>query len=714
MKQKISLLATAGLLPFSLPARADDITYETIASAAEKSTDLSRQALVTIFGDVVTNPFSFTGSSVIGNAFAIFNVTLCGLALFWFGFIGIRKVISAAQAGRFQGASALISILLAFLGIVPTASGWSLSQLIFLWGVSVMGVGGANLIVTQAGNDIAGGYSLTTQPTSASTRTAARGIFEMELCKYAINQSLSDLNSLMQSETAYMTDKPNSTDKSYTFTISNGSGTCGSVELPYSSAKTAVSDSFFNGLSDQDVSGIYEAQKKALGTMIKTMDSAAKTFLKTFIERRDNNTGTFEDVESIIQSAASSYESTVQQAINNVNGENTIQEALTEYLDTQGWITLGAWYQTFATANQRLASIANQAPSVTSLSSIGESGPTDLYQAVLAAYRTNLQNTTYTPPSSASGVVLSKDEIDTQESGNVTTYIHKLLSPSWGIKGVNAIIDILNKNSSSPLIVMKNIGDYTLTSVETTYGAYIAAQAITKGAGKSFIGWFVDKFTGAATFINKIFSVTAPAINFFLLWVFVIGFQLSIFLPAIPFIFWMIGVGNWVVSVLIGCAAGPLWAATHLGVEQDRGSRAAYGYIYLIDGMIRPALMVLGFMFASVAVVAVGTILNKLFAVALTNIQADSLTGIVSIVGFLMIYARMCTTMVTNIFALQAYMPDYIIAFLGGREAANTYSGMVDSVQGIFASGGKNVRESPATHIIQKKDTNKNDDGIKS
>ena len=174
----------------------------------------------------------------------------------------------------------------------------------------------------------------------------------------------------------------------------------------------------------------------------------------------------------------------------------------------------------------------------------------------------------------------------------------------------------------------------------------------------------------------------------------------------------MIAVGNWIVSVLIGCAAGPLWAATHLGVEHDRGSRAAYGYIYLIDGMIRPSLMVLGFIFASVAVVAVGTILNKLFAVALTNIQADSLTGIVSIAGFLMIYARMCTTMVTNIFALQAYMPDYIIAFLGGREAANTYSGMVDSVKGIF--GGSNLRRSPATNIIQKKDTNKNDDGIKS
>ena len=714
MNKKISLLATAGLLLFCLPAQADDVTYETIASAAEKSTDLSRQALVTIFGDVVVNPFSFTNASVIGNTFAIFNGILCGLALFWFGFIGIRKVISAAQAGRFQGASAIISTLLAFLGIVPTASGWSLSQLIFLWGVSVMGVGGANLIVTTAGNDIAGGYSLTTQPTSASTRTAARGIFEMELCKYAINQSLADLNSLMKSETAYMTDKPKSTDKSYTFTISNGSGTCGSVELPYSSAKTAVSDSFFNGLSDQDVSGIYEAQKKALGTMINTMDSAAKTFLTTFIERRDNNTGTFEDVESIIQSAASSYESTVQQAINNVNGENTIQEALTEYLDTQGWITLGAWYQTFATANQRLASIANQAPSVTSLSSIGESGPTDLYQAVLAAYRTNLQNTTYTPTALGSGTVLSKDEMGDQESNDAKSLLYRVLKPSFGVDRVNDIVEQLNKNTTSPLIIMKNIGDYTLASVETTYGAYIAAQAITKGAENSAIGWFVNKFTGVATFINKIFCATAPAINFFLLWVFVIGFQLSIFLPAIPFIFWMIAVGNWIVSVLIGCAAGPLWAATHLGVEHDRGSRAAYGYIYLIDGMIRPSLMVLGFIFASVAVVAVGTILNKLFAVALTNIQADSLTGIVSIAGFLMIYARMCTTMVTNIFALQAYMPDYIIAFLGGREAANTYSGMVDSVKGIFVSGGSNLRRSPATNIIQKKDTNKNDDGIKS
>jgi len=41
--------------------------------------------------------------------------------------------------------------------------------------------------------------------------------------------------------------------------------------------------------------------------------------------------------------------------------------------------------------------------------------------------------------------------------------------------------------------------------------------------------------------------------------------------------------------------------------------------------MLRPMLMVFGFLFASLVVVAVGTLLNTLFASALANVQADSI-----------------------------------------------------------------------------------------
>ena len=48
---------SAGLALAAVPAQAF-VTYQDIVSAATNPDDLSRQALVTIFGDVVTNPLT--------------------------------------------------------------------------------------------------------------------------------------------------------------------------------------------------------------------------------------------------------------------------------------------------------------------------------------------------------------------------------------------------------------------------------------------------------------------------------------------------------------------------------------------------------------------------------------------------------------------------------------------------------------------------------
>lgn len=47
--------------------------------------------------------------------------------------------------------------------------------------------------------------------------------------------------------------------------------------------------------------------------------------------------------------------------------------------------------------------------------------------------------------------------------------------------------------------------------------------------------------------------------------------------------------------------------------------------------------MVFGFFFASLVVVAMGTLLNILILPALTNVQADSITGLATFIGILMI-----------------------------------------------------------------------------
>ena len=719
MKKFIRALC-AGLLVPVLPARAG--TYDDIVSAATNAQDLSRQALVTIFGDVVLNPMSAGNTTMIGNLFALFNGIIAVLAVIWFIFIGLRHINKTGHQGKvFSGdrdITSTLSTVSGFFMIIPTANGWSMAQLIMLWGASVMGVGSANLMVTKAASDIASGYSMTVQPTQASTRTSARGIFEMQLCKHAINMALDDYSSTASSTTPRMTEVSGSSGGNYTYRVTNGSGVCGTASIPEQKASGSSSSlgSFLNPFSDSDTREVVAAQHKAMDAMIKDMDGAASEFLTGFINRRVNGTGTIPDIETRIQRAAGTYEQTVQRALPAQGEQNGMQDALRNYLDTYGWAALGAWYQTFATANQRLTEVASRAPATSGMSSLGEIGSEDLFNALMGAYRTQLQNSSYSP---VLGTVVSNDEQTAGDSNDPNSVLMKTMAgPMQGMTNyfATSLSGTGTENGQvNPLIKMKKIGDYTLISAEGTLTAFTAARVLAAAGEGNLLGKVLNLSTGTVSGINKGLDAISPAVYFLLLLMFTAGFTLSIYLPFIPFIFWMTGIGNWIVSVLVGCAAGPLWGATHLGTSQDRGSRAAYGYIYFIDTMIRPTLMVFGFFFASVAIIAVGTILHALFGAALLNVQSDSLTGVFSLIGFLMIYARLCTALVSSMFALQAYLPDYVISFLGGRDAANTLGSMAGSMKEMFAGGTKNIRNTPGVNTKgMNGPSDNNKDGIQS
>lgn len=719
MKNLIRALC-AGLLISVTPARAG-VTYDDIVSAATNAQDLSRQALVTIFGDVVLDPLAAGNTTMIGNLFALFNGIIAVLAVVWFVFIGLKHINKTGHQGKvFSGdrdITSTLSTVSGFLMIIPTANGWSMSQLIILWGASIMGVGSANLMVSKAASDIASGYSLTVQPTQASTRTSARGIFEMQLCKHAINTALDDYNSTASSTTARMAGVSGSSGGNYTYRVTNGSGVCGTATIPeqQKSDSSSGSGSFFNPFSNRDTSEVVDAQNKAMEAMIQDMDSAASEFMAGFMNKRTTGNGTLPDIETRIQRAASTYEQTVQRALPAQSEQNGIQDAVRNYLDTYGWAALGAWYQTFATANQRLTEVASRAPATSGMSSLGEIGSGDLFSAVMSAYRTQLQNSNYAPPA---GTATSQNELSASEGNDPNSILMNSFAPFFVSLTSNIATNYSGTGTSTgqvnPLVKMKNVGDYTLVAAEGTLTAYTVIRAAVAGGESSLLGKVVN-MTGAISAVDKGLDAISPAVYFLLLLMFSAGFTLSIYLPFIPFIFWMTGVGNWIVSVLVGCAAGPLWGATHLGTSQDRGSRAAYGYIYFIDTMIRPALMVFGFFFASVAIVATGTILHALFGVALVNVQANSLTGLFSMAGFLMIYARICTTLVSSIFALQAYLPDYVISFLGGRDAANTLGSMAGSVKDMFVAGGRNIRHTPGVNTKGMNGPGEtNNDGIKS
>lgn len=709
------LWASGLLLAFSWPAFAG-VTYQNISDAAQKTNDLSRQALVMIFGNVVVTPFNPGQTTLIGSLFAILNGILAAVAMFWFMTITIKGIVKSGHEGRvFHGGRSLIAPIMSFAGfitLVPTASGWSVSQLVMLWAASTMGIGSANLLTDTAADMISQGYSLVMQPTAPSTRSAARAIFEMNLCKYGINRELTSLYADGAAGTPMMTTKGGNGD----YVTGNGSAICGSAKIPsltksQSSSWTRVFD------SDVDTDNVIAAQKKALDTLQQTMDTDAGAFVDTYISRRDNDSGTFQDVETQIQNAAAAYENTVNMALNQINYENTLQSKLVGQMKTYGWAALGAWYHTFATANSKVNDVASASPVTTGMHLTGEYGTSDLYNQVFTAYHSQVQNSTYTPPL---GTQTEKeyDAAATAKDPN-SVFVGLLHSPVQRLTNLIATAkfgtDASFSNQVNPLIKMQDIGDVTLGTTEVLMAAYAGTWATASAASNSAVGWATRIFTvdGGAV-VKDVLGALSPPFYFIMLALFSIGFSLAVYLPAVPFLYWMAGFFNWIVSVLVGCAAGPMWSATHLGGEEDKGSRSAYGYIFLIDMMLRPSLMVLGFFFASVASVAGGTMLNLLFAPALANANADSIMGVVKVIGWLMIYARIATFGVTRIFGIQASLPDYVITFLGGREFAGVMGGMVDNMKNMFGAAGSGVQRTPGIKNMPNRPQNNDEgDGVK-
>lgn len=691
------------------------VSFDSIENAAKRSTDLSRQLLVMIFGDVVTNPLS-TNATMVGQLFFIFNGIVFVLAVIWFLLISLKHITKAGHTGKVFGSGAtpmaVVTTVAGFLFLVPTVSGWSLAQLVFLWAVSVMGIGSANLMTDKIADLMKSGYSLVMQPVAPQTVSSARAIYEMNLCMYATNAELSGMYSQYgKSDTPLMAIKTTTEG----FEITNGSASCGSARLP-ASCKNSLTGWLF--APDVNTDAIESAQRNAMNQMQNTLNQNASSFVTALLNKQKNGGGTLPDAETAIQQAARTYEDSINAVVNAQGNGDELATVMTTELKRSGWISLGAWYQTFATANQKLNDAVALKPVVSGQSSLGDIGVSDTLNNVMTAYQAQIQNSPYTPPLGTQ--TTSKETTQTQDSSDPNAvFVGIFNAPGQRLTNKIAQLQIGQDNVNSlqmnPLLKMKAIGDITLVTTESVFITFTAVSAAMKAYNEGVSGFIISVLSFKGSTVAKyIVEGISPIMYFILISLFCVGFSLSLYLPMIPFIFWLAAAANWIVSVLVGATGGSLWAATHIGTEEEKGSRSAYGYIFLIDAQIRPMLMVLGFAFASLVTVAIGTLLNMLFGPVIANVQSNSITGIASIIGLLMIYARICTTTVSRVFALQVTMPDYVISWLGGREAASILGGMVESTKNMFAGFSHGLQRAPGIKSDSNASIpNNGQDGIK-
>src|SRR5690606_34761102 len=117
---------------------------------------------------------------------------------------------------------------------------------------------------------------------------------------------------------------------------------------------------------------------------------------------------------------------------------------------------------------------------------------------------------------------------------------------------------------------------------------------------------------------------------------------------------------------------------------------AARTYYVLIDVLLRPVLMVIAFLIASGCIIFVGTVLMVLFFGAMNMAQGNSVTGVLSVVGFVGVFIFAMWSTVTLCFSIVQTMPDQVLGAFGvssDRGADINAVGLSDKIKGA-ASGG--------------------------
>jgi hypothetical protein len=160
---------------------------------------------------------------------------------------------------------------------------------------------------------------------------------------------------------------------------------------------------------------------------------------------------------------------------------------------------------------------------------------------------------------------------------------------------------------------------------------------------------------------------------------------MAIYIPMVPFITWMGAILAYAASMIEGFARSTLHAMAHLDGDGDGlGQRTTHGYMFLVNALARPALMLIGFFFATGIMISIGTLQAHLFLPAMANVQGNSVTGFFSIAMFLVVFFVMNVTLISASYNLIYVITDQVLGFIGGQIDSRLGRDTEDKVNNMF------------------------------
>jgi len=689
---------------------------DSINAGGQAPTDLAKIIMRGILGPMFDSPLTsgIGATTLFGVVFLAFNVVVFSAGVVWATYGVIAGVVQTAHEGvvlgkRLSAVWMPVRMATGIGALVPVFGGFSLSQVVMILATS-WGITFGNYAFNQ-GMDAMNNFaplinvSAVKAPRGQSAVDLGYAIFEQRLCEL-------DYQAKQRAMAAQGVDIPVNdqlTQRNFIGSIPNASslgaghvlGTnndptaCLAVGINRKLLATRSADSAFGFRVDsvnyeQIALNTYSRYYKSWPNFYTSMRSLADDWVR----QSGTSNERLSVPEDAIVSNSLAFTSYVQDAAKNQETDaGAIRDEAFTKMREFGFFGLGSYYATTGEVNAAILEASNAVEFV--IVGPGEeaqkrinasSGEFSKYQQ--AFYDRRKSQAVASSTSEAKGLC---DKLGMEVSTGNCSLGQSILR--WALGGMTAgsgdggagtdmrIID--------PIIAAKNIGDYMMTVGQTML--VVGAVANADKSGSSMLGTVVGVAKKAAGFFSggltdSLLSVL-PMIGGLMI---AVGALLALYIPMVPFINWVSALVQYVSIVVESLAAAPLWAFAHLQADgEGMGSRTERGYLYLLMLLFKPILMVIGFLAACGLVILLGSAVLWLFMPAVANSQGNSMTGLVSIIGYLVMFFLLMNIIIQGLFNLIQELSDDTIGWIGNVGKSMIGRDMEGKASNMFVMGGR-------------------------
>lgn len=644
--------------------------------------------LVPIFGSLFESCGGAAGA--IESALGVFNAGVLTVGGFMAAYTLVLGVMQTAHDGEALGKrwSSMWVPIRTVLGIglvVPVGKGYCVAQLIvgFLIG---QGVGFADKTWDAWLTAFAKPEGMAPRSRLPNVSELAQSVLVSQVCVASFNV-VRELGAQGIYTTPMAAATPAPGVRAYGI---NGGSQCGAVRYE-SRSKVGQTIAGWVGL-DYDpapLSAIEQAHVAALVELESKLGQTAKRVADSI-----QNGVKDDDAAADLAHAIDAYQKRVAASADSVFGNQAALDSFIQAASKDGWMYAGAYYSKAVQLQDALSSAIAHTPTAT------RPNPRALPKD-LAPYFARLDAMLDQSASPLSAGAASAADIG-NTSSPLAQGAQKVMNSIFGGDWIAAKIQA-DKNRAA-LMSVKDFGDYLMTGAEAGIGIGVVltsgAEAV-RAENDSFIGEVANVATlGASKAIAGASVGALHTVGMLVIFacsvLFCFAAGIAIYLPFAPFLIYFGAFVGWLLLCLEAVVAAPLWALWHLMPEGDGVAGAArQGYMMLLGVLLRPTLLVLGFVCSLTALNVIVQGFNEVFFPAFKLASAGSVIGLGSSLVMVAIYFGAMVWLFHFVFGFVSTIPDKLLRWIGGgrEQLGEAAQGLSHTGQVGAASAGRGVSD---------------------